>query len=74
MKGAELKVLRDGAGLTRAALASLVGVSEQTVWRWETGRVRVRGVALVALISVLRAARAQGEVIESASGGRNRVS
>jgi DNA-binding transcriptional regulator YiaG len=53
--GLELRMLREGAGLTRAALAQLVGVSEQTVWRWESGRVRVRGVALVALVSVLKA-------------------
>ncbi len=70
MTGLELRQLRDGAGLTRAALASLVGVSEQTVWRWETGRVRVRGVALVALVSVLRA---QGEVVKSASGEKKGV-
>jgi len=52
--GLELRMLREGAGLTRAKLAELVGVSEQTVWRWESGRVRVRGVALVALVSVLQ--------------------
>lgn len=73
MTGLELRMLRDGAGLSRAALASLVGVSEQTVWRWETERTRIKGLALVALVSVLRSEATRSQDEESASGGKNGV-
>jgi DNA-binding transcriptional regulator YiaG len=32
-----IKELREAAGLSRTALAYLVGRSEQMVWRWENG-------------------------------------
>ena len=48
---ARIREARRGAGLTQSALASLVGVTRQTVWSWEAGRARPtrrhrRGLAL----------------------------
>lgn len=38
MTGAELQTLREAAGLSREALAGLVGVEARTVKHWENGR------------------------------------
>lgn len=40
MSGADIKRIRDGLGLTQAALAAKLGVHTLTVARWEQG---VRG-------------------------------
>lgn len=48
--GAELQTLREAAGLSREALAELVGVQARTVKHWESGRAGVPAdVASVAL-------------------------
>lgn len=41
MTGAELQTLREAAGLSREALAELVGVQARTVKHWESGRAGV---------------------------------
>lgn len=33
------RMLREAANLTRGELAGALGVSRQTLWRWENGRV-----------------------------------
>jgi transcriptional regulator with XRE-family HTH domain len=50
--GAELRALREGAGMTREDLAARLGVSAQSVWRWEKS-AKVREVLLPALREVL---------------------
>jgi transcriptional regulator with XRE-family HTH domain len=37
MTGKDIKRERENLGLSQAALAQLVGVTEHTVWRWEAG-------------------------------------
>ncbi len=41
MDGQELKERRQKLGLTRRRLAQLFGVTEDTVYRWETGSRRM---------------------------------
>jgi transcriptional regulator with XRE-family HTH domain len=41
MNGQELKQRRNKLGLTRSQLASLLGVSEDAVYRWETNRLPI---------------------------------
>jgi len=41
MDGQELKQRRNKLGLTRHQLASLLGVSEDAVYRWETNRLPI---------------------------------
>jgi DNA-binding transcriptional regulator YiaG len=43
----ERRLIRELAGVSRLELAGVVGVDAATLWRWETGRHRPRGVALV---------------------------
>lgn len=35
---ADLRSAREALGLTQKALAERLGVSENTIWRWETGK------------------------------------
>ena len=35
--GTTIRQLREGRGLTQAALAELIGVSDKAVSKWETG-------------------------------------
>ncbi|KKM64978.1 hypothetical protein LCGC14_1495880 [marine sediment metagenome] len=55
MTGEELKTLRQERGLSRARLADEVGVSEQTIWRWETGRTGIGGPEERAIRGCLKA-------------------
>lgn len=57
MTGAELRAARVALGLTQRRLASLLGVQQSTVWRWEAERTLEppRMVAL-ALATIARAA------------------
>jgi len=41
MTGAELRVLRNGLGLTQAALAEKIGVSANTVARYERDELKI---------------------------------
>ncbi len=43
--GAKVRALRRHLGLTQALLAQELGVRQQTVSEWETGRYRPRGAA-----------------------------
>lgn len=45
--------LRSRRGLTRAALAHLIGVSRPTLWAWETGRGQPRDKNIEALAEAL---------------------
>ena len=37
MEASELRLLREGRGLSQLALATLIGVEQSTVARWEQG-------------------------------------
>lgn len=47
--GERLQQARERAGLSRVALAAVAGVSYGTVWRWETGAVRIPAAYLAAV-------------------------
>lgn len=42
----ELRAIRETLGLSQAAFAKLVGVTQPTIWRWETGRARIPVAAM----------------------------
>lgn len=48
-----LKALREKKDYTQAALALKVGVSQQSVAKWETGKALPRGEMLIKLSTVL---------------------
>jgi DNA-binding XRE family transcriptional regulator len=59
LTGAELQSMREGAGLSREALAQLVGVQARTIKHWENGRAGVPDdVAHVAAKAAQRVATA----------------
>lgn len=49
MEAEEIRALRATLGLTWKGFAHRVGVHWVTVWRWESGRNRPRGLQLHAL-------------------------
>ena len=51
--GHRLRALRREAGISRTALAVMVGRCEHTLYLWERGRVAPRGDALVRLAAAL---------------------
>ncbi|MGX6604794.1 helix-turn-helix domain-containing protein [Micromonosporaceae bacterium Da 78-11] len=56
------RAIRLAAGLSMAEVAGAVGVTEPTIWRWEAGKNRPRGVAAIRwaeLLSDLKAAKKQ---------------
>lgn len=53
MTGQELKQARVKMKMTRRELARKLGVTETTLYRWETGRVRIQGPAAIAIAEVL---------------------
>lgn len=53
----ELKELRTSAGLSQPALAALVGVSPNTIARWERGELAMSPTSQVALRCVLTHSR-----------------
>ena len=55
-----IREARRGAGLSQAALASLVGVSDSTVWSWEAGRTKPGRERLAAIAFHCRRASAGG--------------
>lgn len=48
-----LRKKREGAGITRQALASRLGAAYTTVWRWENGAVAPEPAALAGWKAVL---------------------
>lgn len=69
--------LRSRRGLTRAALAHLIGVSRPTLWAWETGKGQPRAQNLEALAEALavsaefiRFGAAVSEEIDSLTDGQ----
>lgn len=66
MTPTDLKARRLALGLTQRALATRLGVTEQTVWRWESARwpiehPRMLFLALVALAGDLWTSRTRPE-------------
>ncbi len=47
--GAWIRELRERSGLSQAAFARRLGVRQQTVSEWETGRYEPRGASLTVL-------------------------
>jgi transcriptional regulator with XRE-family HTH domain len=60
MIGKNIKRERETLGLSQAALAELVGVAENTVWRWEAGLRIPHPVVLKAVQNVLIEVRKKG--------------
>ncbi len=65
MKNDEIKRVRAQRKWSLERMAREVGVSYTTIWRWESGRSRPTGLAVVALDRVLRAVP-EPAVMESA--------
>jgi transcriptional regulator with XRE-family HTH domain len=57
MTGKDIKRERENLGLSQAQLAQLVGVAENTVWRWEAGRRIPHPVVLKAVNNALAEVR-----------------
>jgi transcriptional regulator with XRE-family HTH domain len=53
--GRRLRAIREDAGQTQTALADALGVSQNTVSRWETGQVALTAVQLAGLCDYLGA-------------------
>ncbi|MEZ5681345.1 MAG: helix-turn-helix domain-containing protein [Erythrobacter sp.] len=51
--GERIRALRLASPYTMAAFAQLLGVSKQTLWRWESDQVRPRAEALERLVAIL---------------------
>jgi transcriptional regulator with XRE-family HTH domain len=60
---------RIALGLTRAAVAKGVGVSEVSVWNWETGRCGVRGYSLHRLKRFYKRHATQQATTREGTGG-----
>ncbi len=56
----DIKREREKLGLSQAALAELLGVAENTVWRWEVGQRKPHPVVLKAIQTVLAEVRESG--------------
>jgi DNA-binding transcriptional regulator YiaG len=54
MTGAEIKALREAAGLSQQDLAERLGVAVETVSRWENGRLGFRKMSELALKAALK--------------------
>ena len=52
--GSRIKAIRESAGVSEARLAEAVGVTQQTVSRWESGHVELRVFQLMKIASALR--------------------
>lgn len=80
MNGSRMRELRKDAGLYETEIASAMFVSRTTIYRWETGRVRihpiveaafvglVENVERVAYIKSFRANKRKGGKIHAKSG------
>jgi DNA-binding transcriptional regulator YiaG len=53
----DIKREREKLGLSQAALADLLGVAENTVWRWEVGQRKPHPVVLKAIQTVFAEVR-----------------
>lgn len=47
MAGAELRAMREAAGMTQADAAEFLDVDEHTVHAWETGKIGIRHGRLI---------------------------
>ena len=54
MLGANIKALRQSTGMTQAALAELMGVSQQAVAFWEAGKSAPQAVDIPKLVAALK--------------------
>ena len=61
----DVKALREGAGVSQAEFASLIGVSRRTLENWEQRRVRPSGPALALLKIVAVNPRAAVEALHT---------
>ena len=52
--GARAKELRERLGKTVEEIASAVGVGENTIWRWETGKTQPSGARVSLLADALK--------------------
>ncbi len=55
MTGAQIRAAREAAGLTQVELARQLGVTSESVNRWENGRLKLRRTSVIALSTVLPA-------------------
>lgn len=55
VEGSELKFARKAMGLTQAELASHLGVTTETIRRWETGKEECKRQTRLAVLRLLRA-------------------
>lgn len=51
--GSNIKAHREGQGMSRMAFANLCGVTEQTVSRWESGKLGVTDIHKIKIAEVL---------------------
>ena len=63
-----IAALRAGLGLSQVAFAEELGIRQQTVSEWETGRYQPRG-ATAHLLGMLAESRAEYDATEPSAGG-----
>ncbi len=54
MEGIKFKEIRDELGMTQAQIAEQLGVKENTVYRWEAGRLPISKTVALALAHLER--------------------
>lgn len=69
--GGNIQRLRERRGLTRLEMAELLGVSNQSVWLWETGRCQPRGAMTWKLSQALNVGIAA--LFEEGSGNESAI-
>jgi DNA-binding transcriptional regulator YiaG len=58
----DLRNLRRALGMTQQELAAALGVSEQSIYYWESGRRRIRPVVEKALMPLIRRLESGDEI------------
>lgn len=64
MTGREVRGIRHRLGLTQAELAERVGVTRNTVTRWELGLIGIRRSAIILLRQLRRQAKQKSKGIQ----------
>jgi DNA-binding transcriptional regulator YiaG len=59
--GQDIKREREKLGLTQGQFAAVLGVAENTVWRWEAGERHPHPIVLKAVQTALRDLKARGK-------------